>query len=158
MARSEASWEIPLPYDQVVAGLLSEDVQLALMRLRPDIIDARMERHSTGFTLHIHTFGRTTTGAIHRARSHRAAILHTWEAPTLRWQLSGPRKFILRGALTLKDLGTRTQFTSIREVEVPIPLVGGAIERVVLREFERDEPLWRQTLLQHLRGAPPWPS
>ncbi|MBN2799855.1 MAG: DUF2505 family protein [Deltaproteobacteria bacterium] len=148
-------WVMPLPRDQVLPTLLSDQVQLALAHLREDVLEARLERLPAAegeqrFVIHLRSYGRTPTGKIDRGQTVRSSTHNHWRGDTLAWRWEGHRRVLVSGHLRVEREGAQTRFTSRREVEVPVPVVGRAIERLVLRELSRDEPKWREMLADQL--------
>jgi hypothetical protein len=98
-------------------------------------------------------YARGLTG-LDRSKRERSTVTFEWDLQTMRcaWSYRGEQggRVQVGGAERIEAVGDRARLTSTWNVEVRIPLVGGQVEKLVLREVEQGRPRYEALLRSHL--------
>ncbi len=159
MART---WSTTTTFDVAAGRLLEvmtdESFVVEQHKLDAAVIDAELKEVSRTPTRLIQEirateYGRGLTG-LDRSKRERSTVTFDWDLPALRcaWSYAGEHggRVQVRGEDRIEAAGERARLTSTWHVEVKIPLVGGQVEKLVLREVEKDRPRYEALLRRHL--------
>jgi len=154
---------IAAPAEKVMDALASEAYNLEAERGREGVVSTVFRETSrspmrVAFELRTIEYRRTKTGSIDRSgtfvsvtRSEldRARKVLTWAYDTE----SGRSRVKLSGVYRMRDIGPATELEHEVVIDVDIPLVGGAIAKLIARSFESGLQRYDDQLRRHA-GAP----
>lgn len=98
-------------------------------------------------------YARGLTG-LDRSKRERSTVTFEWDLQAMRcaWDYRGEQggRVHVGGAERIEAAGDRARLTSTWNVEVRIPLVGGQVEKLVLKDVEKGRPKYEALLRSHL--------
>jgi len=153
MAKSQHRTTVDLPPDDLVKILTDPDFQVAREKAQ-NAIDASVKGVSRQgdrlvFEVHVTQHARTKTG-IDRSRTEQAVTTYTWDlkARTASWVYRDPHseRVDVRGSVRVEPSGSGSTEVDDMQIEVRIPLLGGQIEKLILKEVEKGWPRYEAVL------------
>jgi hypothetical protein len=157
--------EIGAPLPKVLAAITSEGYNLAIARLREEVAEAsyrELERSAQRVRYEVtnREYARNKLGKLDRARTAAAVIESEadLEAGRIEWRYrteEGGGRIQLAGRYQLGARGSdRTSVQSEITIEVKIPLLGGAIAKMIAGSVEKSARREMELLEEHARRLP----
>ena len=152
-SKSENVFRFDSPPETLLAVLIAADFQIAREKAMGSL-EARVEektRSDTRLVFDVHTvdYARGMTG-IDRSKTENNRTEYDWDLKVRRagWTYHGQSNKMARvwGTIRLEPEGSGSKLTNSFEVEVKIPLMGGKIEKLVLKEVEKSWPIYEKTI------------
>lgn len=152
------SFVVDAPPERVGAALCSEAFNVAAERERPEVLSSRFEVLERGedsllFELRSTEYKRKKTGGLDRSGTVESVTRHTWSEPeqTLSWEYrgAGSRWVTVAGVYRLTPSGAATHVLHDITIEVHVPLLGGAIAKLIAREFDAAADRFQRLLTRH---------
>lgn len=143
----------------VLQVLTDADYVCAQASSRDEVVDATYKETSRSderlvFEVHTTEHARGLTG-IDRSKTEPAVQRSDWDlqARTCRWAYEGAHsdRFTFRGRTTVEPRGDQTRVTVEYFVDVSIPLLGGRIEKAIIKELEAAHPSYGQLIRRYCR-------
>ncbi len=130
-------------------------------------IEARveeLERSEDELRLRLHAteYGRTMTGGLDKSKREKSATEYTWDLKKMhgRWSYRGTHgnRINVSGSFQLSPHDSGTRVVSNYEVKVNIPVLGGKIEKMIIREIEKSSPISAEVLTRFLSASEKKPT
>jgi hypothetical protein len=144
---------LDLPPDDLVAVLTDPEYHVAREKAQ-DALDVRVQEVSRSgdrlvFEVHVTQHARGKTG-IDRSRTEQAVTTTTWDLRARRasWEYRDPHsdRVTVRGTMKVEPAGERSTLVDEMHVEVRIPLIGGQIEKMILKGVEEGWPKYERVV------------
>ncbi len=157
--------EVAAPLPKVLAAITSEAYNLAIAKLREEVAEAsyrELERSTARVRYEVTSreYARNKLGKLDRSRTAAAVIASEadLEASRVEWRYrteEGGGRIQLAGRYQLSARGgERTQVQSELTIEVKIPLLGGAIAKMIAGSVEKSARREMELLEEHARRVP----
>lgn len=152
-SKSENVFRFDCPPDQLMPVLISEDFQIAREKAMGSL-EARVEEKSRSdvrlvYDVHTVDYARGMTG-IDRSKTENNRTVYEWDlaARKASWAYHGESNKMARvwGSIRLELEGSGSRLTNSFEVEIKVPLMGGKIEKMVLKEVAKSWPIYEKTI------------
>ncbi len=100
-------------------------------------------------------YGRTMTGALDKSKQEKSSTLYNWNLETMNgdWTYEGThgKRIQISGSFKVSPKeGGGARVASHFHVKVDIPLLGGKIEKMVIKEIEKSTPISAKVLRRFL--------
>lgn len=142
------------PAEAVARVLGDPEFHMRRIRRDPATVNVRAEpRPGGGHVIHVTQKRRTATGGLDPNQTDPATQELRWESPeTLAWTWVQGGKFAitLKGRFRVTTRAGQTLVESETDIDIPIPLVGRVLERVVASEVGKNNTTLRADLLAAL--------
>ncbi|MFH1532877.1 MAG: DUF2505 family protein [Pseudomonadota bacterium] len=144
MAQSKAtSFHFDASPDKLLAVLLDPDFQVAREKVQGSVgaVVTDIRRSDTEYVYAVRTtdYAKTLTG-IDRTKTENANCTYEWDLSRMRcvWTWEGPHGKRARtwGNLRISPAGGGTTLDLDFNIDIKVPLIGGKIEKIVLKEVE----------------------
>lgn len=144
--------------DRLLEVMTDEAFILEQHKLDEAVVDATLEEVSRGDRrlvqkIHSTEYARGMTG-LDRSKRERSTVLFEWDLPGRRcsWTYSGEQGSRVKvwGEDRIEAAGERARLTSIWNIDVKIPLVGGQVEKMIIKEVEKGRPRYDALLREHV--------
>ena len=124
---------------------IDPEFQVEQRTIEDDVADARYQEISRSddrvvFEVHTDEYVRGMRG-VERSKTEEWINKIQWDLGThsCRWQLQTPHgdRVKVNGSQRIEAAGDRAQFTATYDVSVKVPLIGGKIEKMVIKQIEQ---------------------
>jgi hypothetical protein len=159
MART---WSTTTTFDVAAGRLLEvmtdEPFVVEQHRLDEAVVDAALREVSRTPTrlvqeLQATEYGRGMTG-LDRSKRERSTVTFDWDLQAMRcsWSYKGEQggRVKVWGEDRIEAAGDRARLTTTWNIEVKIPLVGGQVEKMILKEVEKGRPKYDALVRSYL--------
>ena len=139
--------------DELLQILLDPDFQIAREKAMGSL-EARVEEKSrtddrVQFEVHTKDYARGMTG-IDRSKTEDNRVDYDWDlkAKKASWTYHGASNKMAKvwGSIQIDADGDGARLTNFFEVEVKVPLMGGKIEKMVLKEVDKSWPKYEKAI------------
>ncbi len=107
--------------------------------------------------IHATEYGRGMTG-LDKSKRERSTVTFEWDlrARSCTWTYGNEQGSRVKvwGEDRVEPVGERARLTSTWNVDVKVPLVGGQIEKIIIKEVEKGRPRYDALLRRYLAGRP----
>ena len=156
-------FEVAAPPERVGSALCSEAFNVEAEEEREEVLSTKqvpVEETGRGRVFEVRSteYKRKKTGGIDRSGTVQSVTRHTWDdsAKTLSWvyQGAGAKWVKVTGVyrLTPSGKGTLVVHDINIDVNIPVPLLGGAVAKLISREFDKAQDRFQRLLTKHALG------
>lgn len=151
--KTENVFRIDITPDALLDLLIHPDFNIAREKAMGSL-EARVEENSRNddklvFDVHTVDYARGITG-IDRSKTENNRTAYEWDlkARKASWNYHGESGKMARvwGTVTISPDGDGSKLTNAFNVEVKVPLMGGKIEKMVLKEVAKSWPIYEKTI------------
>jgi hypothetical protein len=148
---------VELPPDETVELLIDagfqEEKERAQDALEASFREVSREGDRLVAELHVTQHARGKTG-IDRSRTEQAVTTYEWDLGkrTASWTYKDPHsdRVTVRGTTRVEPDGARSRVRDEIFLEVRVPLIGGQIEKLIIKEIEKGWPRYEQVVRRHV--------
>jgi len=142
-----------IPPDEVLELLIHPDFQVVRMKALGSL-EARVEEKSRTddrlvFDVHTVDYARGITG-VDRSKTENNKTVYEWELKARRatWTYHGESGTMARvwGGLRIEPHGDGSKLVNEFNVEIKVPLIGGKIEKKVIKEVAKSWPKYEKAI------------
>lgn len=142
--------------DEALAILSSPEFEVAQQAQQDgnkscEVVEKSKDDSRLQYELRTLEYAKTITG-IDRSKTVQTTTLVTWDlkARTSHWVYSGPhgKRANVSGGTTITAAGDGCRIRTRLDVEIKVPLVGGKIEGIVVRETDKHWPAYERIVRQ----------
>ncbi|PKN46241.1 MAG: hypothetical protein CVU59_06620 [Deltaproteobacteria bacterium HGW-Deltaproteobacteria-17] len=134
--------------DRLLAVLTNPEFEVAKQKDVSGALDANVKETKRtdaelGYEIHSTEYAKGMTG-VDKSKTESILIKTRWNLKErhAEWTWEGPqgKKVIVSGSMHIKPQGDHSSLVSTLDVEVKIPLVGGQVEKMVIKEIDKSWP------------------
>lgn len=163
--KSQRSTEFDVPADKLLEILTSSEFLVAEQESDPGNESARYKELSKSddrleYELEITEFGRSMRGEIDRNKREQGQITGRWDlkAKKCTWTYksltsSMADRIKFSGSHRIESVGDKSKLTITFEFSVKIPLMGGTIEKMILKEAKQGEGRYDDLVRSYIKSS-----
>lgn len=155
--QSTRTMRFSFPPEVVFKVISSPEFQAENFRAQGNPDAKVVERSRSDSTLvvfaEVTEYAKGVTG-IDKSKTELTSTTYQWDLPTMtaRWTYQSPHSQVrVWGNIRIKAAGDGTSLYEEFNVEVKIPLLGGKIEKVILKEADAYWPRYEKLVIEHCK-------
>ncbi len=145
----KSSTVYPISAEGLLDIMTSEEYQMINMESQPQnkegkFTEVSRDENKMVFRMDVVEWGKNkVTKSLDKSKTEQTQNVTTWDLKNMKaeWEYFGPeKKAKVWGSIQIVPKGDQAEMTDIFNISVSIPVIGGTVEKIVIKEVEKHWP------------------